>query len=517
VNLPVEKYPVAGALAARFANAPRYLQLLALALGTRLCAFFFPYFNGDEATYSALAGRILDGALPFAGAVDHKPPGIELLYGALFTVGGRYDLPLVHAALIACVAATGWVLARIAVRLDGREAALATGAIYVVGSSWGWPPAAQTANTELFLDLPLALAALLVTGGRAWAWPLVGALTGTAGLFKYQSSLAGAAWAFLAATAPGTIAARAGRLAGLLAGFLLVAGAYVGFFARAGALDALAFWGWSYNFRFMSTLTAPEMALRALGIGGAMLLVWVPLLAWARRSSPSSRRLALPWIAAMALSISAGGRFSPHYFQMALPPLALLAGSGFPSTIGAPRRLALRWAAAVTVLSTAFAWSFYTVDRPLARYMEKYRAVGEYLRGASPPGTPIFVWGNSPDIYFFADRPMGTRFAFTNYHAGRIWDTPLDAVDAVGTEAHIVPRAGSELLDDLDRRPPAFIVDAAAGGLDRFDRHPIARYPALATRVAARYRLAATVRGVPVYSLQPRAAREANAPTEDPR
>jgi hypothetical protein len=113
----------------------------------------------------------------------------------------------------------------------------------------------------------------------------------------------------------------------------------------------------------------------------------------------------------------------------------------------------------------------------------------------------LFVWGNSPEIYYYSNRVMGARFPFCNYLTGKIWGTPLDDVDATGTEAHIVREAWPQLLADLTARPPRYIVDAGAGRLDRFDRHPIARYPQLQRLVESAYRLEATVAGVPIYRL----------------
>src|SRR5262249_3399686 len=92
---------------------PLRLPSLWLVLGittlTRLPAFFVALYSNDEATYSALAVRILSGALPHAGAVDHKPIGMELTYAAVYAIVGPYRLVWVRALLVLVVAATGWI------------------------------------------------------------------------------------------------------------------------------------------------------------------------------------------------------------------------------------------------------------------------------------------------------------------------------------------------------------------------------------------------------------------------
>jgi hypothetical protein len=146
-------------------------------------------------------------------------------------------------------------------------------------------------------------------------------------------------------------------------------------------------------------------------------------------------------------------------------------------------------------------WGYYQIRPSLARLDRVYRAVGSWIQANSKPDERLFVWGSSPEVAFYANRPMGTRFAFTNYHAGKIWGCPLDEKDAVGTEAHIVGRAWIELMEDLHRRPPDLIVDGGAGKIDGFDLHPVSRYPELDEFVRTHYVVAATVEGVPVFRL----------------
>jgi hypothetical protein len=99
---------------------------------------------------------------------------------------------------------------------------------------------------------------------------------------------------------------------------------------------------------------------------------------------------------------------------------------------------------------------------------------------------------------------MATRFAFCNYQTGKIWGSWAAGIDAGDTSAFVVPQSWPELLDDLDRNPPAFIVDAAAGRLAMFDHDPLGRYPELASRLDRAYRMAAVVEGIPIYARQAR-------------
>lgn len=485
--------------------------LIALtAIVVRLPAFMDRFYSNDEATYSALAGKLLSGGRLYVDAIDHKPPGIAMLYAAIFKVAGLYHMLPVRLALIAAVAATGIALGELAVAATGDRRARIAGLLYVAASATGLPDNVQAANTELFLNLPLSLAALAVvrvpSASGAIAAGLLGlvagALTGSAALFKYQAALAGAAWLWPLVRMRGRFWTALSAAAGLALGFACVATAVVGHFASVGHLDAFLFWGWRYNFDYIAAVPLAHQAWRALTQTAVIVLFWLPVIAAA---CVAGAAVALPWAwaAAMALAVSVGGRFFGNYYLMLLPPLTVLAASGCVQLLDRGRANAYR---AIVIGSTAFALlsvvaglSWYTW-RPSVREEDvRYRAVGQWINTEARPDDRLLVWGDSAQIYVYADRLMGTRFAFVNYHTGKIWGTGADLPNAEVNPARIVPRAWQELFEDLQRAPPAFIVDAAAGHLHGFDGASLDRYPELWRLVQAKYRLKAVVAGVPLY------------------
>ena len=62
------------------------------------------------------------------------------------------------------------------------------------------------------------------------------------------------------------------------------------------------------------------------------------------------------------------------------------------------------------------------------------------------------------------------------------------------------PDVWPELRSDLQRNPPALIVDTAAADWSDFANYPMSNYPVLAQLVAADYRQVATVDGVVIYA-----------------
>jgi hypothetical protein len=108
------------------------------------------------------------------------------------------------------------------------------------------------------------------------------------------------------------------------------------------------------------------------------------------------------------------------------------------------------------------------------------------------------VWGNSPQLYVLARRAMGARFSFCNYMTWESPGTPTET-GAADADRNVLAESWIMLFDDLERRRPWLLVDAAAAGWDGYDKFPLARYPRLAAYVARHYARADVVDGVVIY------------------
>jgi hypothetical protein len=149
--------------------------------------------------------------------------------------------------------------------------------------------------------------------------------------------------------------------------------------------------------------------------------------------------------------------------------------------------------------SVALAMANQQVWPRAAWHQDRYQAVAAYLRDRAPADARIFVWGNSPEIYLYAQRRMATRYMSVNYQTGRVWGTPANDLGHSAYREGVPLRTWDNLMADLDRARPAFIVDAAAGKLDKMDDEPIGRHSRIAAFVGRHYALATTILGVPVY------------------
>lgn len=509
------------------------MVLIVLAFAVRLPVFFGTFASGDEATYCALAGALLDGHRLYVGAVDHKPPLIAATYAAVLAFGGSKSLPIVHALSILVVCATAFLLSAVAERAgltlaERRAAAL----LYVLSASTGPTKDMLAANGEILMALP-AVAAVAVAWSNqaaeshqtagAWRWITAGGLAATAALFKYQGLAILAPIAVLAARQERPPRPVWVRSAWISAGVGAPLAALVGWTWQAGDLESFSFWMWSYPLRYAGMLPARIWAANALtqsaewGLLSAGLL-FMAVMGWriARdEGGPTEsglwRCVAAIWFAAALTGVAAGGRFYLHYYLQLLPPLCLLAAHGAGRMAAArPPHRTMCLAAGLVLLPLAGWW---VVNANPARFHPQrvaadaaYRAIADVVAERSDPSESIFIWGNSPEIYYYSGRRMGTRFAFCNYLSGKIWGTPADQPGGVIDPTLIVEPAWQMLFSDLDLRRPSLIVDAAAAGLDRWQGHEIAVYPRLAAVVASRYRRVANVAGADIYELVYRGA-----------
>jgi hypothetical protein len=523
------------------------LAVFALGALLRAPTFGRVLLSDDEAIYATTADALGRGDRLYRDVVDHKPPLVYHVYQAGFALCGRYDTHGAHALVVLAVLLTAALLFAIkrgeAGDAPGREGLAAAGLFLIFSTTWH-DYDALAANCELFVLAPQACAAWLLLrdvraparGARGWAIHLaVGALIGTSGLFKVQgASFLGASigmlawWAMLGRASRSWATSRAlCHLAGALAPPAL----YLAWCAAAGNAEAALYW-FRFNFSYVGAgltgLAAVARGLRrtlliggvalvpyALGIAAAVTVVAAMLRSLRRGRAGAaavdvvsgddvptpSGALGVLWLATSAVAVTAGGRFFGHYFHLVLAPLCLLAAPGFCRlwTKGWSRRAPLVAACALPALCF---FVLATAGRSLAATFDerepRYDGVAARITALTTADERIFVWGNSPQLYVLARRPMGARFSFCNYMTGESPGTPTET-GVRNADANQLPAAWDMLFDDLERRRPALFVDAAAAGWDGYDKFPLGRYPRLRAYVDRHYRAVEVHTGVVLY------------------
>jgi 4-amino-4-deoxy-L-arabinose transferase-like glycosyltransferase len=508
------------------------LLLLVLCGGLRIVSLARPCLSDDEATYCVVAREMLHGRVLYRDVVDHKPPLIYVTYAATQMLAGpRGGMILLHLLTIAVVWATALLLGRIVVRAATRRRAGDAAAPRVVdGASDGGSFAAAllfivftttlldfdalAANCELYLLLPLTASVLLYLRGfeepRTADLLAAGALVGVAVLYKYQAAVHLPLYLLHLAIVHRRRAVRLlGGWAAVTLGFVVPLGAALGAMRRAGALDAALFW-FSFNAAYIRQgLQVAEVAARALprlsyGVLPA-LFIWVlgvraALASWHRRGEDPVALFMLGWCAVSALAVSAGGRFFGHYFHQVTAPLAVLAAPEAARLWRSRRVLGL---AAMGVPAAGFLL-ISLLHAPAAQAVgaapPDYPAIARFVRTHSAPGDGLVIWGNVPVLYFEADRPLGSRFVFSNYLTGLSPATRTQSDPNADAAANVVGESWEMFVTDLGSRLPRLFVDTSPGNLGAYGKFPLSRFPRLQAIVDRNYAPIGEVAGARVFA-----------------
>lgn len=455
----------------------------------------------DQNLYAYIGLRILAGEAPYVDAWDQKPPGIHLLYAALWWLWP--DERIVNAADLAAAVGVCWLLVvlgrRIATPWAGWLAAwifalLANPSMHRLSGIF------QRGQCETFIALAITGALVLATvqSRRRSAMLGAGLLLGVAIWLKYNAAVfalpvALAVWCWQPRQS-GALGTTFRDLA-WLAGSTAVLGALgLVWLASHGALPDLWLATFDYNVAYSSSgysgpgaffwylLTMPLRQARhellwLLGLGGVLFAVVVP----------TARRVALigaAWIAAAVVAIAINGRDLPQYFVQATPALAFAGGSGLAA---AWRSKGLLLRTVVLLLLVIGFWRVGTdrqvfgvarlaglpglldnvrfdinhwrghIDR--RTYLERFggqRAHDKFaaldvddlaalVASNSAPGDRVMVFGFSPGALVKADRMSASRF---------FWSLPVILEFAADH-----PGYGSRgLLEDLVESRPTLVV-----------------------------------------------------------
>jgi 4-amino-4-deoxy-L-arabinose transferase-like glycosyltransferase len=292
----------------------------------------------NESYYAAGAAELVSGGTFYRDVVDHKPPGIYLIYALIYRLAGVYNQTAVHVVLLLVSALTAYFVGLVTQEIFGGRAARWAGTLYAVTSVIGPANDFQAANTELFMNLPVVAALWL--GVRLWVRGritrhqagVMGFLVGLAILIRPQAAMA------LLPIAVVLYRRWAGWLAMAIVGVaaLLPSLALLGWLAHA---DAVADLKTSMTYASYYTNSLPlELKLAngtlktaffvAIDVG--LVIPAVVLMTQGRRHDPAWRQgvgcLLVSWLFGSFVAASMGGRFYPHYFIQVLPPLAVMAG-----------------------------------------------------------------------------------------------------------------------------------------------------------------------------------------------
>ena len=467
----------------------------------RYAAFDVP-LEADECNYAIIGQRLLDGGRLYVDAWDHQPPAIFAIYAAVIAVLGdsaaAFRSAAIGASLVSLVAI--YCLCR---KLAGRWPATWAALMFAMVSS-DPGTAGEGCNREIYMNvfvlLAWWLAAIAVPPDRPARRPttsphperndqaktenaesafnprLVFAAGTALGIGSTIKTVLAAHWVFLAlwividvARATASWKKSATSLLLLAAGPAFVWILTCTYFAATGRLslfiDAAFYFNLSYSeadtntlsrfFHFFSPERHPFVFRSALPLWLAALPAALLLLA----ASWKKHRMTIPALAMLAgsyVAVCLPGRAWPHYYYLMIPAMTITVACSFHLletlvTLNDRLRVCVAVAAIALALATGRTeWNRYLSQPPygitVARYNSRdfwAKGIGEKVASVTEPQDRIFVYGNDPGIYYYADRRCASRYTMV---------TGLrDGHSGVAQRREILMR---ELLED----PPRMIL-----------------------------------------------------------
>jgi hypothetical protein len=470
------------------------LMLTGLTVLTRLPGLVLGrMFNVDESYLAAMGLTIGRGGHLYLDAVDRKPPVLPWLYSLSQSLTGSEDLRPMRLMATLVIAATGVMVAMLVVRLGGsRGSAFAAGALLVVGTAAFLPADAQAANFELFALLPASAAVLLAVSARsspsttrtALSFAAAGSLVALAGMIKqpFFAMLAPVGWEIWRSR-PRSRAALATVL-GLAASILAIGSPF--------GLASVWRWAWFDTGDYLSGQIDLTRTAAMLGVVlGLFAVLHIPVLSsiWGNRSRLHRVDTVIWfWFAGALVAIVPGFRFIAHYFELLIPPLAVMTGLLLATPMPAPpdftdsasatpgRRPTRHPAQRVVVASIAIALGCTVMSTmSFANAGQVTPELVSQIQAHSRTNDRILVWGALPETYWRAKRLPGDRFLSVGYLTGKWADRSHPPPNAELIEPF---RSRWKIFNrDLRAHPPTVVVDTSTSGMDGWNHYGPGRYP----------------------------------------
>lgn len=493
------------------------LILLSVVFLVRLPSLLEPFWYGDEAIYAVIGQKILRGGLMYVDIFDHKTPGIYYLTAAALQLFGQTIWSL-RFLLMLWVLATLIVFFQLGKKLfDERIARIAT-VILAILTSFPFIEG-NIFNSEILMILPISLGIIFGLDKRFF---FSGVFFSLAFLLKFPAIFDfGAFFVFIALAATRkNLTTTISDLVKLAAGFISPVVAVSALFALKGAFGEFLFSSLLFNLSY--TNYGNKLTIGSLTIdNGLILLKGLPLLAlvlyffWklylhlikqrGTKSPVSNLELIILWLAFSFYGAVFGGRPYPHYLIQAAPAFSLLFALGLS---GKAKKITFGVLGVILVLTVALGFKpgggkpdyylniFKFITNTISReaYLNSFDAktsrnyaLASFLSGCVEGNSKdleepcrrrttekdnIYLWGNSPVIYFLSQRDPTSKY--------------ITAFHVAGTE-----RFKGEVLESIEKKQPKFILVE--------ENSP--NFPGLDKILGSKYNLFAQAEDVKIYQL----------------
>jgi len=421
VEISASPHPAAGGLEyflGSFRTA--ILLILAVAIATRIVAWWDPVAHVDDQFYLLAGEDLLRGRWPYVDVWDRKPFGLFLLYAGIAWIsdGSILGLNLVASAF---AAATALIIRQIALRFASSVSATLAALAYLFAMPvFG----GQTGQSPVFYNLFIAGAALLMfraserdstTSIRRHAMGAM-LLCGLAMTIKQVSFIEGAyfglaflwmlkrqgcGWAAVGLTGVAMILVALLPTALCLAGYALAGDAALAEFVYANFVSIFERRAWRPLAKLAGAAYFILFLLPLIGMGG-----WSARHRWRTQRQSAAQKLLLGWIVAALLGYLGVPAFFDHYTLPVLVPLCVSAATAFDRQ--SRWLLFIGLAGFYLVEGTPTDWRLH--QRQVAEYENIRRIVDEARRGGC-----IYVADGPSRLYIDFPLCRPSRYLFPDH------------------------------------------------------------------------------------------------------
>ena len=187
-----------------------------------------------------------------------------------------------------------------------------------------------------------------------------------------------------------------------------------------------------------------------------------------RRAAGGIDPVAWIWVGASVAALVPGFRFVVHYFQILVPPVALVVGLTWSELTSRVQRTVLAASALIAIGCAGVA------VLPVANASQVSPALASAVEANTTANDRVMVWGALPELYWRTRHLPGVRFLSVGYVNGNWADQPSPPAD---TETTAPYRSRWSIFNaDLLAHPPTLVVDMSASKLGGWSRYPAANY-----------------------------------------
>lgn len=478
-------------------NIKAYSLLLLSTLAIRWPVFLSKIHDVDEGWYYTIAQVLMKGGILYKDVVDVKPPLLYFLY--TFFLSLVNSMHFVHAVTIAWIALTAFIIKKtIALYARGYNPWLGALA-YTIFSTIYFPTSLAT-NSEILFNLPLSLSFYYwIKKDKSTSYFWAGLFIALAILIKQTIIFNVAIYSILFVKKPNSSnEPKIKYIKHFIFGLSVPLGASAIYFLVNKAFDDYLFWVIKFNF----ILPASQDLWSSINTFSSFILTyWLPLwilliftiVRYLQTKLPYPKNIFYSLILQLGASLIVCFitlRSFDHYFLQVLPFLILLTIPNLSLMVKAHKYLKVIYVSLIILITISGVKNLFSVPSWVKQMNRVSQVTSNYVKEQTVSSDTIFIWGNLPTIYSYANKLPPNKFISTSFIARN--HNSLEGWSLLG----------KQLIDNLQSNKPSIIINVAPINEYTSDKYNLNSFPAMKQFIEENYVFETSLEKAEIYRLK---------------